>query len=169
MRVRALVAVVVAVVLVLGFVPTASGAATESEVAAALFKKINNKRAKKHGLPRLQEWSVIVQEAEEHSDYQAQQGDISHDGFDGRANRIMNAGNGINAVCENVAFVSGYTDLRDVVRVFFRGWDNSPPHHRCLFDKIQNSVWAGVGITRVGGSTYYATFLAAADASPNQP
>ena len=168
MRTKALIALVVALALCVPLMPRASGA-TEEQVAEALFRKINNKRQKIHNLQRTEEWSVIVQEATEHSEYQGRQGEISHDGFDGRANRIQRAGNGINGVCENVAFVSGVTDLKTVVRTFYRGWDKSPPHHRCLFDKVFKTTWAGVGIARVGSSTWYATYLGAQDSSPERP
>jgi uncharacterized protein YkwD len=165
MRTKALIALAVALALCVPFMPHAS-AATEQEVAEALFRKINNKRAKIHSLARTNEWTVIVDEATDHSEYQAKQGKISHDGFNGRANRIQNAGNGINGVCENVAFVSGVTDLKTIVRTFYRGWDNSPPHHKCLFDEDFKTTWAGVGIARAGASTWYATYIGAQDSSP---
>ena len=168
MRTKALIAVVVALVVALPSMPHASGVTTD-EIADALFRKINNKRVKLHDLPRTEEWQKIVDEATEHSEYQARQGEISHDGFEGRANRIQNAGNGINGVCENVAFVSGVTDLKTIVRIFYRGWDNSPPHHRCLFDQDFRTTWAGVGIAKRGSSTWYATYIGAEDSSPSQP
>jgi uncharacterized protein YkwD len=168
MRMKALIAVAVALALCVPFMPSASGA-TEEQVAAALFRKINNKRQKAHDLPRTQEWAVIVQEATEHSEYQARQGRISHDGFNGRANRIQNAGTGINGVCENVAFVSGVNDLKTIVRTIYRGWDRSPGHHGCMFDENFRTTWAGVGIAHDGSSTWYATYLGAQDASPGQP
>ena len=168
MRTKGLVALALALALSVPFMPSASGA-TEQQVADALFNKINNKRQKAHNLQRTAEWDVIVQVATEHSQYQARQGEISHDGFNGRANRIQNAGNGINGVCENVAFVSGVTDLKTIVRTFYRGWDRSPPHHKCLFDQDFRTTWAGVGIARVGSSTWYATYLGAQDSSPAQP
>ena len=167
MRSKVLTVLLVGVVLTAGFAPSASGA-TDEEVAAALFRKINNKRAKLHGLNRAEEWNVIVQEATEHSQYQLQQGRISHDGFNGRANSIQGAGTGISSVCENVAFVSGVNDVKSIVRIFYRGWDNSPPHHRCLFDAEFRSTWAGVGIAH-RGSTWYATYIAAEDSSPSSP
>lgn len=168
MRTKALFAVAAAIALCLPLTPRASGVTTD-EIADALFRKINNKRAKLHDLPRTDEWNVIVGEATEHSEYQAQQGEISHDGFNGRANRIRNAGNGINGVCENVAFVSGVTDLKAIVRIFYRGWDRSPPHHRCLFDQDFRTTWAGVGVARRGSSTFYATYIGAQDSSPDEP
>jgi uncharacterized protein YkwD len=168
MRMKALVAVVAAIALSVPFMPTASGA-TEDQIADALFRKINNKREKIHNLQRTEEWDVIVQEATEHSQYQARQGKISHDGFNPRANRIQKAGTGIGGVCENVAFVSGVTDLKTIVRTFYRGWDKSPPHHDCLFDEDFKTTWAGVGVARVGSSTWYATYIGAQDSSPGQP
>jgi uncharacterized protein YkwD len=168
MRMKSLVAVVVALAVSIPFMPHASGA-TEEQIADALFRKINNKREKIHDLARTEEWDVIVQEATEHSAYQARQGEISHDGFDARAGRIQRAGTGVNGVCENVAFVSGVTDLKTIVRTFYRGWDKSPPHHKCMFDEDFKTTWAGVGIARSGSSTWYATYIGAQDSSPNSP
>jgi uncharacterized protein YkwD len=167
MRARALAVVMVGFVLAAGFAPSAS-AITDAEVAAALFKKINNKRVKLHSLERSQEWSVIVREATDHSAFQLQQGKISHEGFQGRADRIQKAGNGINGVCENVAFISGVSDLKSIVRIFYRGWDRSPGHHDCMFDAKFRTTWAGVGIAH-RGSTWYATYIAAEDSSPSSP
>jgi uncharacterized protein YkwD len=162
-----LLAVVAAAVAVAATAPDAT-ALTEDEVADALFRKINNKRANVHGLERLKEWSVIVGEAAAHSAEQARRGQISHDGFQGRANRIRAAGAGINGVCENVAFVRGVTALKDIVRIFYRGWDRSRDHHACMFDELFNATWAGVGVVRTG-DTWYATFIEAQDGSPNRP
>jgi uncharacterized protein YkwD len=161
--------VMTGVVLAVGLtVSSPASGATNEEVAAALFRKINNKRAKLHGLNRTEEWSVIVREATEHSEFQLRDGEISHDGFSGRANRIRSAGSGINGVCENVAFVRGINDLKDIVRVFYRGWDRSPPHHDCMFDEDFRSTWSGVGIAH-SGSTWYATYIAVQDTSPSTP
>jgi uncharacterized protein YkwD len=168
MRAKSLGAFAAAVVLMAAFVSPVTAAST-GQVGEKLFNKINNKRERLHNLDRLKEWDVIVDEATQHSEYQAQQGDISHDGFSARANRIMNQGSGINNVCENVAFVSGVNDLRTIVRTFYRGWDKSPPHHACLFDEDFRATWAGVGIAKAGVSTWYATFIAASDSSPGQP
>lgn len=142
-------------------------AATEDEIADALFRKINNKRAKVHDLNRLEEWSVIVEQATEHSAYQARQGRISHDGFNARAARIRNAGSGINGVCENVGFVRGVGDPKDIVRILYRGWDRSREHHDCMFDNLFRATWGGVGVQR-SGSTWYATFIEAQDTSPSR-
>jgi uncharacterized protein YkwD len=162
-------AVLAGLIVAAGFTvaPTASGA-TDEEVAALLFRKINNKRAKLHNLPRTQEWAKIVQEATDHAQYQLRQGEISHDGFNGRANRIQSAGTGINGVCENVAFVRGVTDPKDIVRIFYRGWDRSQGHHDCMFDNDFPTTWAGVGIAH-SGSTWYAAYLGAQDGSPSNP
>lgn len=168
MRTKVLMGIVVSLLLCVPVMPRAS-AATEEQIADALFAKINNKRAKVHNLNRTTEWDVIVRQATEHSEYQGRQGRISHDGFEGRARRIQNAGTGINGVCENVAFVSGVTDLKTIVRTFYRGWDRSRSHHECLFDENFTSTWSGVGVVRVGSSTWYATYIAAQDSSPGQP
>lgn len=161
-----------AMAIVASIVSTAGGApvsaVTEDEVADALFRKINNKRAKVHGLDRLEEWGVIVDQATRHSAHQAQQGRISHDGFNARANRIQSAGTGVNGVCENVGFVSGVGNPKDIVRILYRGWDRSPDHHECMFDGLFRATWGGVGVKR-SGSTWYATFIEAQDSSPNQP
>ena len=167
MRTRVLAVAMAGLVFAAGFAPSASGL-TDAEVAAALFKKINNKRVKLHDLNRSSEWSVIVGEATEHSAYQLQRGEISHDGFNGRANRIQNAGSGVGNVCENVAFVSGESDLRRLVAIFYRGWNASPGHHDCMFDADFKTIWAGVGVAH-RGSTWYATYIAASDSSPNSP
>lgn len=165
--IRTLLATIVAVALTAGIGPGA-GAVTEDEVADALFRKINNKRANAHGLNRLEEWDVIVREATDHSTYQAQQGRISHDGFSGRANRIRSGGTGLNGVCENVGFVRGVGEAKDIVRILYRGWDRSREHHNCMFDNLFPATWGGVGVRR-SGSTWYATFIEAQDGSPNRP
>jgi uncharacterized protein YkwD len=169
MRGRVLAVVMVGVVLAGAFaVSSPASGTTDAEIAAALFKKINNKRVKAHSLSSAEEWNVIVQEATDHSAYQLRQGRISHDGFNGRAARIRSAGSGLNGVCENVGFVSGVTDLKTIVRTLYRGWDRSPGHHDCMFDADFHTTWAGVGVVH-SGSTWYATYIAAQDASPASP
>ena len=168
MRIKAFTVVALAAAMVSAALGAPRAAAvTEDEIGDALFRKINNKRVKVHGLDRLEESSVIVDEATEHSAYQARQGRISHDGFNTRAGRIRNAGSGINGVCENVGFVRGVSDPKDIVRILYRGWDRSPEHHDCMFDKLFRATWGGVGVRRVG-STVYATFIEAQDASPTR-
>lgn len=169
MRIKSLTVVaLVAAVLAAGLGGPSASAVTEDEIADALFRKINNKRAKAHDLNRLEEWSVIVDEATEHSAYQAREGRISHDGFNTRASRIRRAGSGINGVCENVGFVRGVSDPKDIVRILYRGWDRSREHHECMFDKLFQATWGGVGVTR-SGSTVYATFIEVQDGSPSRP
>jgi uncharacterized protein YkwD len=166
MRMKALIALAVAVLVTVPSMPHAS-ASKRQDITAALFEAINNGRVDA-GLSRVKEWDVITTEARKHSVRQAEAGQISHKGFAARARRIQNAGSGVNGVCENVAFVSGVRDVETIVRTFYRGWDQSPPHHACLFDEDFHTTWAGVGVAR-SGSAWYATYIGAQDASPAQP
>jgi len=165
-RLGAGIAAIVAVATFATVVPHAS-AATPKEIATALLAAINQGR-EGAGLQDVTDWRVIRQQAKRHSKEQAAAGQINHDGFDTRAATIRRAGSGINGVCENVAYVSGTNDPNALVRTFYRGWDQSPPHHACMFDEDFRSTWAGVGIAH-SGSTWYATYIAAQDASPNEP
>lgn len=150
--------------LAVGAFPGTASAGTTEE--AFLFKIINVKRAAK-GKKVLKEHKKILSEARNHSAAMASSNTLSHDGFTGRASRIRNADGGINGgICENVAYVSGYSNTQDALRVIYRMWRNSPGHKKCMFDKLGWSSESGALGLKHSGNTWWATFIAAHDSSP---
>ena len=138
----------------------------EAQLATRTFNIINNQRAAR-GLPRLARLAVVDRQAKAHTVWLANNryGEPAfgnkdpHQGFSGRANRI-NAAIGISGACENVAMASGYTDWRQVPRVFFGLWKNSPPHNACLFNKAGFRANGGGIAFEKRGRKYYSTFIA---------
>lgn len=168
---KRIVTVVITVVMGLstvGFLPEAHAAiSVHKKAEQVLLKRINKARANR-GLDRLRLHAYIRREVRGHSRDMSREGFFSHRGFQGRANRITRRDPGINgAMCENIAWASGYTNFREVVGVFFRGWLNSTPHRKCLFDVTVKSGTdsAGIGIVR-RGNTWHATYIAANDKTP---
>ena len=136
--------------------PSAAGTAFEDELLA----KINRGRVNR-GKVALVESATILTEARAHSLWMSTHL-LSHNGFTGRVTRIRAADGGIGYVCENVAYASGYSDA-DAMKVLYRSWLNSPPHKKCMFKGVVDE--AAVGLQKVG-NTWWATFIAADDASP---
>lgn len=142
-----------------------TGAERKAEVK--LFKKINKSRTSM-GLPPLTEHAFILSEVRDHSDFNSETPSAPpHAGFEGRVERIMTADSGIEFdICENEAFLKGFTDPKKVASAFLKFWKGSPEHNACLHDlNGWTSVSAAVGISRVG-LRWWGTFIAAADSTP---
>lgn len=88
---------------------------------------------------------------------------LSHKGFRKRANLIQDNDPDLAVLCENVAFVSGNYDAVQAATRIFNGWRNSSGHNQCMVRNEANT--AGIGIQK-SGNTWWATFIAADDATP---
>jgi uncharacterized protein YkwD len=144
-----------------------AGAVTTTEAAAEtkLFAVINAKRVA-IGLPALKLHTYIRTEARKHSAYMASQGKISHDGFSGRFSRIRSKDSGIRAMCENVAWVKGYSSYTDAVNAIYKAWYRSSGHYKCMFDKLGFRTRSGaIGMVYRNGA-WWATYEAASDTTP---
>ena len=88
------------------------------------------------GLNDLEILNLVSSVAEGHTNYMIEIGQISHDNFDERAQKLIEAANA-KSVAENVAF--GYTTAEGVLE----GWLNSPSHKAA----IENSKFTHFGIS----------------------
>lgn len=168
---KRIVTIVITVVMGLstvGFLPEAQAAISVHKKAENVLRNQINKARENRGLDRLRIHAYIRRETRRHSKDMSRHGFFSHQGFQGRANRITRRDPGIDgAMCENIAWASGYTSFREVVRVFFNGWLNSQPHRECMFDIVVQSGTdsVGIGIVR-NGDTWHATYIASNDRTP---
>jgi len=80
---------------------------------------------------------------------------FSHDGFDGRADAMFDAG--FVGAAENVAVNSGFTDP---VGTAVQGWLDSPGHHENI---VGDWTHAGVGIATDGEQYYFTQLFATQD------
>jgi uncharacterized protein YkwD len=119
------------------------------------------------GLDELTNHAYITREARKHSNYMANHGVLSHDGFTNRKNRIAGQDSGIDStkICEATAKALGVKDPVVVARRAVRAWKASPSLRRCLLDTPFTKQSAGVGAER-RNDTWYLTFIAANDTSP---
>lgn len=107
---------------------------------------VNSHRASL-GLNELEIMNLISSVADSHTKYMIENGKVSHDNFDERANILMQNANA-KSVGENVAF--GYTNAEDV----FNGWLNSESHKAA----IEKSSYTHMGISTEcnnNGRNYY--------------
>ncbi|SDX77264.1 Cysteine-rich secretory protein family protein [Lutibacter oricola] len=88
------------------------------------------------GLNDLEILNLVSSVAEEHTMYMIENGQISHDNFDDRAQQLMSAAKA-KSVAENVAF--GYSTAEGVLE----GWLNSDSHRAA----IENSKFTHFGIS----------------------
>lgn len=108
---------------------------------------VNQHRASKGMKPLLMN-SAITKEAEKHSRNMAS-GKVAfgHDGFDGRANRLMSAIKNGNSAGENVEYTEG--NAAHVVE----NWLNSPVHKKNIEGDFNLT---GIGMARgANGQVYY--------------
>lgn len=161
---RRIVIALFAAAIALASAPVVSAGASAQQAAAQkeLFRLIDAFRTNS-GLSSLDESAFINGEAFRHSKSMARSGKISHKGFNDRFARIRADDSGIDAACENVAFVSGIGKARRAARRIFAGWKKSPPHKDCMLDDAGFSAdVAGIGV-RKSGARWYATYIAAND------
>jgi uncharacterized protein YkwD len=159
---RALAVVSLSAIALVAFAPSARAQTANEDF---LFGLISDARADRD-VPELSEHNFILGEAREHSDDMAARNSMGHFGFDGRAQRIQNADNGISYICENVAYARGYASDRRALKVIFNAWKRSAGHRRCMLDQNGHRTRsAAVGLTK-RGNTWWATFITAQDRNP---
>lgn len=146
----------------------AGGAATELEqqVERRTLKYINAYRVKK-GLTPLVSHLNITREARRHSNHMADEGELSHDNFDARKAKIVQADPDIDdtKICENTASAQGYQQPGPVAKRVWQGWKRVRKLRNCMLDAKFDTHSAGVGV-ELRGQTWYVTFIAANDSSP---
>ena len=141
---------------------------TEEEIRAEnrVLKLVNAYRVES-GLSALVAHTFLTREARKHNNYQANNGELSHDGFDERAQRIADEDGGIDPdkICENVASAQGYDQPGPVAKLVVRAWKKAKTKRACLLDDPFTKQSAGVGVEHRGG-IWYVTFLGAHDTTP---
>lgn len=116
-----------------------------SDLEQEILDEVNTYRTEK-GLSELQPVAEISVEAESHSNYMKEQGEISHDNFGARYTDLVNS-IGAKAVGENVAY--GYRTAGSVVNA----WLNSDGHRQNIEG---NYTHFGVAVvTDANGKNYY--------------
>src|SRR5438874_11984332 len=140
--------------------------ARADDVESQVMSKINAGRGTSlilhHGL---------LQDAESHSQYMAQSGNLNHDDAQERVNNAPPdpaEGNGapddgfnLYAWCENATYVTPAQG--DPATAIYNNWKNSPPHNACMNNSGKNVGAVGI---YWDGSTYWATFVAEVDSTP---
>ncbi|NJO41914.1 MAG: CAP domain-containing protein [Cyanobacteria bacterium CRU_2_1] len=118
-------------------------------IEQAVFEQINQHRAE-IGLSPLTLDPVIMQQARSHSQTMANNRDLSHDGFQDRADTIAQSIT-YRSVAENVAYNQGYSnpDERAVT-----SWLNSSGHRQNIEGEFNLT---GIGIARNDQGEYYFT------------
>ncbi|MTI31448.1 CAP domain-containing protein, partial [Xanthovirga aplysinae] len=106
-----------------------------------------NEHRKSLGKEALTLNTIIYEEAKAHTEYMVAVGQMSHDNFDDRANRLMNQVGG-NAIAENVA--KFYSTPEQVVN----GWLNSPGHKKNIEGDYNLT---GIAAIKDGSGRYYYT------------
>jgi len=141
-------------------------AASADDVESQVFAMINAGRGTglilHHGL---------LSDAEGHSQYMSQTGNLNHDNAQERvdnappdpaeANGAPDDGFNLYGWCENATYVTPAQG--DPATAIYNNWKNSPPHNACM-----NNTGKNVGAVGVywDGSTYWATFVAEVDTTP---
>jgi uncharacterized protein YkwD len=147
--------------------PAAVAVTTPREQKAEdnLFRLINKGRVN-HALLALIEHGDIRSEARDHSVRMADNGALSHVGFDARRARIANGDAGIDQdkICELVA--RARTRNPDVAaRLVYRAWKRAARFRQCMFDRDFTTQSGAVGV-ELRDDTYWFTFIAAHDDTP---
>lgn len=134
----------------------------ESQVFAKINAGRSHALALHHGL---------LSDAEGHSQYMSQTGNLNHDNADERvneappdpaeANGAPDDGFAQAGWCENATYVTPAQG--DPATAIYNNWKNSPPHAACMNNTGKNVGAVGVYFD---GSTYWATFVAEADSTP---
>ena len=127
-------------------------AAPPAQSAAELIEAVNDLRAA-NGMAPLNVDPILMQVAQEQSDYNASTGNLSHYGPSGQLTRddAIAAGYGGGStvfVSENIAMGS---DLSEAGAVDM--WTGDEPHLNTMFGQYYRDV--GAGVAESGGATYY--------------
>jgi uncharacterized protein YkwD len=118
-------------------------------------ERINDYRDSQ-GLPPLEADPVLGELAREHSDNMlAGIVPFSHDGFEGRAQAIIDSG--ASSAAENVAYNGGFSDP---VGTAVDGWIASPGHQENMVGDFSDG---GIGIATDGETFYFTQLFAARD------
>ena len=120
---------------------------TYSNLESEIVNLINDYRSR-NGLSTLNVMNIVSFEAETHSNYMVQVGEVNHDNFNERYQYLV-ANADAKSASENVAY--GYNSAESVVNA----WLNSPSHKEI----ISNPSFTDFGIsTKIdGGGKYYYT------------
>ncbi|WP_416673240.1 CAP domain-containing protein [Egbenema bharatensis] len=122
-----------------------------AELEQIIFEQINQYRAER-GLPELLLNAEISEQARLHSEEMAASRNLSHDGFEERAEAISQA-IPLRSAAENVAFNRGFTE--PAVQAT-EGWIDSDGHR----DNIEgNFDLTGIGVAQNAEGEYYFTQL----------
>jgi uncharacterized protein YkwD len=122
-----------------------------AELEQAIFEQINQYRAEQ-GLSELLLNAEISEQARRHSQEMAASQNLSHDGFEERAEAISQA-IPLRSAAENVAFNRGFAEP-DVQAV--EGWIDSAGHRENIEG---NFDLTGIGVTQNAEGEYYFTQL----------
>lgn len=115
-------------------------------IAEEILQLVNTHRAS-IGEESLSENTLATQLANEHTSFMIGQGEISHDDFDDRADRLFDEANATN-VGENVAY--GQQSAQAVME----GWLNSSGHRENIEG---NFTHIGIGVIKNSAGVYYFT------------
>lgn len=107
-----------------------------------------NQHRNELGLPTLSVLNLVSKEAENHSNYMAEQNVLSHDNFDIRLEALINKVEALS-VSENVAY--GHQNAEQVLK----GWLNSPTHKSNLEAKFFTHF--GISAKMNASGNYYIT------------
>jgi uncharacterized protein YkwD len=151
-----------------------------SSVESRLLRLVNSGRASR-GKGAWTMHGGLRGVARGHDANMSSQGRLSHDGFPRRIDAAMpdprqrggppDSGfhDGGFAACENVARYRPAKPAsdEDVAQTFYKGWLNSSPHRRCMFDerKMRLNV-TGIGVIKDSSGTWWGTLEAVRDATP---
>jgi uncharacterized protein YkwD len=146
--------------------PASAAIVNDPAAAASILAKINTQRVT-DGKGPLVDHAFIRTLSERHSRAMARLRRLGHFGFKKRVAAIYANDAGIRGkfVCENVAYARGSYNSATAATALFNAWMNSTPHKNCMLDIGHASTEsAGVGVSQ-RGSTWWATFIGADDAT----
>lgn len=106
-----------------------------SGIETEIISLINNYRSEK-GLSTLNTFNIVSSEAESHTNYMIEKGEVSHANFGRRFQNLVNYADA-KSVAENVAY--GYSSAQAVVNA----WLNSEGHRK----NIENPEFTDFGIS----------------------
>jgi uncharacterized protein YkwD len=140
----------------------------EASLEAQVFSMINDGRSAR----ALVGHSGLLAAARSHSRDMSREGGLSHNGADERVanappdpfetNGAPDDGFAVAAWCENVTYVMAAPES-EVARRIYNAWDGSGAHARCMKNPEKNVGAVGI---YYDGQTWWATFIAEADATP---
>lgn len=119
------------------------------ELERSVYVQINEYR-QQQGLAPLTLNPQITQQARAHSQAMAQQGSLSHDGFEQRV-RVLARSVSYRSAAENVAYNQGYNNPSSQA---VRGWINSQGHRQNIQGRYNLT---GIGVARNSEGEYFFT------------